>query len=85
MLIHLCVLFLGNFFQISNLQYPVTKAKGAFVPARGWFIFGGSSSSIQTQQLQAIDRSWITGNPVFQPDSNYCIVQVKKLHFIHKV
>ncbi len=67
------------FSQISNLQYSVTGTKGAFVPGRGWFIFGGNSDYTQTQQLQSIDGTWTTGNPTFQPDSHYCIVQVMKL------
>jgi len=61
------------------LQYPVANAKGTFVPGRGWFIFGGNSGFSQTQQLPTIDGPWTTGNPVFQPDSNYCIVQVMLL------
>jgi hypothetical protein len=67
------------FLQTSNLQYPVKWAKGALVPRRGWFIFGGNSGFTQTQQLQTIDGSWTTGNPAFQPDDHYCIVQVLKL------
>jgi len=64
------------FLQISSLQYPVSAAKGAFVPGRGWYIFGGNSGYPQTQQLQAIDGSWTIGNPLFQPETQYCIVQV---------
>ena len=56
----------------------MTGAKGTFVPGRGWFIFGGNTGYTQTQQLQTIDGSWTTGIPAFQPDSNYCIVQVIK-------
>ncbi len=51
-------------------------AKGAFVPGRGWFIFGGNVGYSQTQKLQTIDGSWTSGNPSFQADYNYCIVQV---------
>ncbi len=72
-----------TFPQISNLQYSVTGAKGAFVPGRGWFIFGGNSDYTQTQQLQLIDGTWTTGNPTFQPDSHYCIVQVLKLQMYY--
>jgi hypothetical protein len=54
----------------------VTAAKGAFVPRRGWFIFGGNAGYTQTQNLQTIDGSWTSGNPSFQTNRNYCIVQV---------
>ena len=63
---------------MSSLQYPVINAKGTFVPGRGWFIFGGNSGFTQTQQLNSIGGSWTVGNPVLQPDSSYCIVQVRR-------
>ncbi len=64
------------FSQISSLQYPVTGAKGTFVPRRGWFIFGGNAAYNQTQQLQTMDGTWTTDNPIFQHDYPNCIVQV---------
>ncbi len=51
-------------------------AKGTFVQGKGWFIFGGNAMFNKTQKLQIIDGTWTTGNPTFQPDSQFCIVQV---------
>ena len=76
-------------FQISSLPIPVAYTDGAFVPNKGWIIFGGHSGSNLTQQLKSIDGNWKFGDALYQNDVDMCIVQVrnelenamKKLHF----
>jgi len=58
------------------LQIPVNGTVGAFVPGRGWYIFGGSKTFNQSQHLQSIDGTRTIGDPVYQPESGLCLVQV---------
>jgi len=59
------------------LQIPVDASAGAFVPGRGWVIFGGNATFNQAQHLLSIDGTWTIGEPAFQYDYNLCIVQVQ--------
>ncbi len=66
-------------FQISSLQVPTAYTDGAFVPNKGWIIFGGHSGYNQTQQLQTINGIWTMGYPLYANDYDLCIVQVAKM------
>ncbi len=50
---------------------------GAFVPNRGWYLFGGNPNFTQSQYLQSVDGVWAIGDPFFGYDSDLCSVQVK--------
>ena len=63
-------------FQISSLLIPVGYTDGAFVPNRGWIIFGGHTGFSETQQLLSIDGTWKIGDPIYQNDYEMCILQV---------
>jgi hypothetical protein len=69
--------YLSPLFQIGSLQIPISYTAGAFVPERGWVIFGGNATFNQTQHLRSIDSTWTIGEPFFLPDY-VCIVQVIK-------
>jgi hypothetical protein len=56
---------------------PVSASAGAFVPGKGWVIFGGNATFNQTQHLLTIDGTWSIGEPAYQPDAGICIVQVR--------
>jgi len=64
---------------------PVLASAGAFVPGRGWVIFGGNATFNQTQHLQSINGAWTIGDPAYQPDNGICIVQVIKVQALTKV
>ena len=70
---------IGFSLQISSLQVPTGYADSAFVPNRGWTIFGGHAGYNQTQTLQSIDGIWTMGEPLFANDVDICIVQVLKI------
>ncbi len=60
----------------------VKSTLGAFVPNRGWFLFGGNPNFTKSQYLQSIDGAWAIGDPFFGYDADLCSVQVTLNSFV---
>ena len=68
-----------NPFQTNSLLALTYLAGSAWIPGRGWLIYGGSNAST-TQLLPSIGAEWRSGpnHYVNEGGSNYCAVQVTK-------
>ncbi len=81
---HLIIIFCIILQKTSSLSSPTFHSASFLVPSRGWFIYGGHSSSTESQYLQTLMGSWKTGPGHYEDfETGLCSVQVLECIVIH--